>query len=417
MLAPVIPSAVAGGAGACFIFALPADSLRNRFAVTLPCLTTMDSQLKRIVVLGSTGSIGQQTLDIARAFQNKLQVTGLACGNNTGLFLKQVREFNPRLAYCAASVHLPAGVLRASMEEMAAYPQADMVIVATTGKAGLSPAIAALQAGKTVAIANKEILVMAGALLKQLAARHKAAILPVDSEHSAVWQCLQGEAPEISRLLLTASGGPFIGWPVEKLHGVTAAQALNHPTWKMGKKVTVDSATLFNKGLEVIEAHWLFNLPFDKIEVVIHRQSVVHSMVEFRDGSVKAQLSTPDMRLPIQYALFYPERMHNPGIQPLDFKKAHNLTFEPVDFAEYPCLKLAINAGKLGGTYPTVLCAADETAVNLFLNNSISFTEIATIIEKTLDMHRPVSNPGLEDILRSDKWACETALKAARKDI
>jgi len=417
MLAPVIPSAVAGGAGACFIFALPADSLRNRFAVTLPCLTTMDSQLKRIVVLGSTGSIGQQTLDIARAFQNKLQVTGLACGNNTGLFLKQVREFNPRLAYCAASVHLPAGVLRASMEEMAAYPQADMVIVATTGKAGLSPAIAALQAGKTVAIANKEILVMAGALLKQLAARHKAAILPVDSEHSAVWQCLQGEAPEISRLLLTASGGPFIGWPVEKLHGVTAAQALNHPTWKMGKKVTVDSATLFNKGLEVIEAHWLFNLPFDKIEVVIHRQSVVHSMVEFRDGSVKAQLSTPDMRLPIQYALFYPERMHNPGIQPLDFKKAHNLTFEPVDFAEYPCLKLAVNAGKLGGTYPTVLCAADETAVNLFLNNSISFTEIATIIEKTLDMHRPVSNPGLEDILRSDKWACETALKAARKDI
>jgi len=377
----------------------------------------MKNKVKNIVLLGSTGSIGQQTLDIVRVFQDKLRVTGLACGNNTGLFLQQVSEFNPKLTYCAAGARLPAGVVQTTMEEMATHPQADMVIVATTGKAGLAPAIAALKAGKTVAIANKEILVMAGALLKQIAAQHKGAILPVDSEHSAVWQCLQGEAPEISRLLLTASGGPFFGWPAEKLREVTAAQALKHPTWKMGKKVTVDSATLFNKGLEVIEAHWLFNLPFDKIEVVIHRQSIIHSMVEFRDGSVKAQLSTPDMHLPIQYALFYPERMHNPGIQPLDFKKAHNLTFEPVNFAEYPCLKLAVNAGKLGSTYPAVLCAADETAVELFLNNSISFTEIATIIEKTLDMHRPVSNPGLEDILRSDKWACETALKEARTDI
>jgi len=377
----------------------------------------MKSKFKNLVLLGSTGSIGQQTLDIVRAFRDKLRVTGLACGNNTSLFLKQVGEFNPELAYCAAGARLPAGVVQTTMEEMAAHPQADMVIVATTGKAGLAPAIAALKAGKTVAIANKEILVMAGALLKQIAAQHKGAILPVDSEHSAVWQCLQGEAPEISRLLLTASGGPFFGWPAEKLRKVTAAQALNHPTWKMGKKVTVDSATLFNKGLEVMEAHWLFNLPFDKIEVIIHRQSIVHSMVEFEDGSIKAQLSAPDMRLPIQYALFYPERMLNPGIQPLDFQKVHNLTFEPVNFAEYPCLKLAVNAGKLGGTYPAVLCAADETAVELFLNNSITFTEIATIIEKTLDMHRPVSNPGLDDILRSDKWAHETALKAARKEI
>ena len=191
----------------------------------------------------------------------------------------------------------------------------------------------------------------------------------------------------------------------------------NTPPGRWGKKVTIDSATLFNKGLEVIEAHWLFNMPYEKIEIIIHRQSIIHSMVEFRDGSVKAQLSTPDMHLPIQYALFYPDRMYNPGIKPLDFQAVHNLTFEPVNLADYPCLKLALHAGKLGDTYPAVLCAADETAVELFLNNSIAFTEIATIIEKTLDMHRPVSSPGLEDILRSDKWACETALKAARKDI
>ena len=377
----------------------------------------MKNKFKRLVVLGSTGSIGQQTLDIVRAFKDRLQVTGLACGNNTDLFLRQVEEFNPPLAHCRAGSLLPATVLQVSMEEMAAHPDVDMVIVATTGKAGLEPAISALRAGKTVAIANKEILVMAGALLKQLAVHYKGTILPVDSEHSAVWQCLQGEDPEISRLLLTASGGPFIGWPIEKLNKVTAAQSLNHPTWKMGRKVTVDSATLFNKGLEVLEARWLFNLPFEKIEVIIHRQSVIHSMVEFKDGSVKAQLSTPDMHLPIQYAIFYPERMHNPAIQPLDFKRVTSLTFEPLNYADYPCLKLALDAGKLGDTYPAVLCAADETAVELFLKNSIAFTEIATIIEKTLDMHRPVSSPGMEDILRSDQWACETALKAARKDI
>ena len=367
--------------------------------------------------MGSTGSIGQQTLDIVRVFKDKLHVTGLACGSNTELFRQQLGEFNPRLAYCADNSGLPSNVLQSTMEDMATHPDVDMVIVATTGKAGLMPALAALNAGKTVAIANKEILVMAGALLNQLATQCKGTILPIDSEHSAVWQCLQGEGPEISRLILTASGGPFIGWPAQRLLKVTAAQALNHPTWKMGKKVTVDSATLFNKGLEVIEAHWLFNLPFDKIEIITHRQSIIHSMVEFRDGSVKAQLSTPDMHLPIQYALFYPDRQYNPGIKPLDFREAHDLTFEPVKLTDYPCLKLALQAGKLGDTYPAVLCAADETAVGLFLKNSISFTEIATIIGRTLDMHKPVSNPGIEDILRSDRWACETALKAARKDI
>jgi len=376
----------------------------------------MKNKVKNIVVLGSTGSIGQQTLDIVRIFRDTLQVTGLACGNNTKLLLQQAREFKPLFAFCSAALKLPKGTAPVKMEEMAVHPDVDMVIVATTGKAGLKPAVAALRAGKTVAIANKEILVMAGALLKQLAARHGGTILPIDSEHSAVWQCLQGEGSGVSRLLLTASGGPFIGWPLKKLRRVTAAQALNHPTWKMGKKVTVDSATLFNKGLEVIEAHWLFGLPYKKIEVIIHRQSIIHSMVEFRDGSIKAQLSIPDMHLPIQYALFYPQRMPNPEIKAMDFSGRHNLTFEPVNYADYPCLKLALEAARLGDTYPAVLCAADETAVDLFLNNSIAFTEIATIIEKTLHLHRPVSNPGIEDIVRSDRWACDTALKQARKD-
>jgi len=377
----------------------------------------MQNKVKRLVLLGSTGSIGRQTLDIVRVFKDKLQVTGLACGNNTELFIQQVKEFKPQLACCAADLQLPAGITRVSMQEMASQADADVVIVATTGKVGLQPTMSALLEGKIVAIANKEILVMAGDLLKQLATRHGGAILPIDSEHSAIWQCLQGEDSDVSRLLLTASGGPFIGWPVKKLRRVTASQALNHPTWKMGKKVTVDSATLFNKGLEVIEAHWLFDLPYEKIEVIIHRQSIIHSMVEFKDGSIKAQLSIPDMHLPIQYAIFYPQRMVNPNIKPIDFSRMHNLTFEPVNYVDYPCFKLALEAIKLGDTYPAVLCAADETAVNLFLKNSIAFTEIATIIEKTLGMHSPVSNPGIEDILLSDGWACDMALKAARKEI
>ncbi|MEI6186146.1 MAG: 1-deoxy-D-xylulose-5-phosphate reductoisomerase [Dehalococcoidia bacterium] len=377
----------------------------------------MMNKVVGIALLGSTGSIGRQTLDIVRSFNTRFRIIGLACRKNSELFKQQVNEFKPDYICMETGTQPQGSPLYCTLEEMASLPGVDLLVIATTGKAGLKSAIAALKAGKTVAIANKEILVMAGELLITLAAQHNATILPIDSEHCAIWQCLQGENEPISRILLTASGGPFIGWPAEKLHKVTAAQALKHPTWQMGPKVTIDSATLFNKGLEVIEAHWLFNIPYNNIEILIHRQSIIHSMVEFRDGSVKAQLGTPDMHLPIQYALFYPERMYNPAIKPLDFKKALNFTFEPVDYAEYPCLKLAIDAGKLGDTYPAVLCAADETAVELFLNNSIAFTEIATIIAKTLDMHRPVSSPGLEDILRSDKWARETALKAARKDI
>jgi len=371
---------------------------------------------KKLAVLGSTGSIGQQPLDIVRKFRDEFEVVGLACGHNTVIFQQQVREFSPRLVHSDANITLPDHIRQATMEEIAAHPDIDTVVVATTGKAGLKPAISALKAGKTVAIANKEILVMAGELLVTLSAQHNATILPIDSEHCAIWQCLQGEDTPISRILLTASGGPFIDWPAHRLAKVTASDALKHPTWKMGRKVTIDSATLFNKGLEVIEARWLFNIPYEKIEILIHRQSIVHSMVEFQDGSVKAQLSFPDMHLPIQYALFYPQRVSNGSISKMDFSKSHTLTFEPVVYSDYPCLMMALESGRKGGTYPAVLCAADEVAVDLFLKNSIRFTEIATIIEKTLSIHKPIINPALDEIALSDTWARDTALKAARKE-
>jgi 1-deoxy-D-xylulose-5-phosphate reductoisomerase len=373
--------------------------------------------MKKLSILGSTGSIGQQTLDIVRKFPDKFAVVGIACGHNTALFIEQIKEFSPHLVHSLGNISLPNHIQRASMEEIAFRPDVHTVVVATTGKAGLRPTIAALKAGKTVAIANKEILVMAGELLVNLAYKHNATILPVDSEHCAIWQCLEGEDAPVSRILLTASGGPFIDWPADKLAKVTASDALKHPTWKMGPKVTIDSATLFNKGLEVMEAHWLFNVPYKKIEILIHRQSIIHSMVEFQDGSVKAQLSYPDMHLPIQYALFYPQRVSNDSISRIDFNKAHTLTFEPVVYDDYPCLKLALEASRKGGTYPAVLCAADEVAVDLFLKNSIRFTEIATIIEKTLSIHEPIIKPTLDEIVLSDTWAREAALKAARKEI
>ncbi len=376
----------------------------------------MVNPTKKLAILGSTGSIGQQTLDIVRNFRDEFEVYGLACGHNASLFIEQIKEFSPRLVYSIADISLPDSVQPATMEEMVAHPYVDTVVVATTGQAGLKPTIAALRAGKTVAIANKEILIMAGELLLSVADRHHATILPIDSEHCAIWQCLRGEDTPVSRILLTASGGPFIDWPPDRLARVKASDALKHPTWQMGPKVTIDSATLFNKGLEVMEAHWLFDVPYEKIEIIIHRQSIVHSMVEFQDGSVKAQLSYPDMHLPIQYALFYPQRVSNDGISRLDFKKSYTLTFEPVVYDDYPCLKLSLEAAKKGGTYPAVLCAADEVAVELFINNSIRFTEIATIIEKTLSIHEPIINPTLEDIVLSDTWARETALKAARKE-
>ena len=375
----------------------------------------MVNQVKKLAILGSTGSIGQQTLDIVRQFPERLSVVALACGTNTALLERQIKEFQPGFVFSGAGLSHTATAEMKTMEEIAAHPDVDVVVVATTGKAGLGPTVSALRAGKTVAIANKEILVMAGEAITEIAGQSGAHLLPIDSEHCAIWQCLQGEGHHIARLLLTASGGPFYGAPKKKLAGVTVAEALDHPTWKMGRKVTIDSATLFNKGLEVIEAHWLFNVPYDKIEIVIHRQSIVHSMIEFADGSIKAQLSTPDMHLPIQYALLYPGRTSNKELQRLSFTSMQTYTFEPVKLADFPCLELALEAAKKGGTYPAVLCAADEVAVDLFLNGRIKFTQIADIISGTMEMHKAVPHPSLEQVIEADRWATETAMRQAGK--
>jgi 1-deoxy-D-xylulose-5-phosphate reductoisomerase len=340
-----------------------------------------------------------------------LKVVALTGSKNLKLLEGQLREFQPKM-FCSsvkpdvdyAGEFLPA-------EEIASHPEVDFVIVATAGKSGLSPTLAALQAGKTVALASKEVLVMAGEIIVREASLRKAQILPIDSEHSAIWQCLRGEESKPQRLLLTASGGPFYRYSQSQLAEVTPEQALQHPVWRMGKKVTIDSATLMNKGLEVIEAHWLFSVSFDSIEIVIHPQSIVHSMVEFADGSLKAQLSWPDMRLPIQYALSYPRRWSNSELPRLDWHKINSLSFEAVDYDKFPCLKLAVEAGKSGGTYPAVLCAADEVAVELFLRRRIGFTDIAKIVQETLEQHRNISQPSLEEILAADDWARECAAR------
>lgn len=364
--------------------------------------------MKRIAVLGSTGSIGQQTLDVVRALP-QYRVVGLAAGKNADILAKQVAEFKP--AFVFSEKPFP-GCQPLSITEIAAHPDVDLVVIATSGKAGLAPVLAAIQAGKTIALANKESLVMAGEIVIAGAKKNRARILPVDSEHSAIWQCLEGETQKPSRIILTASGGPFRRFTLEQLKTVTVEQALNHPSWKMGKKVTVDSATLMNKGLEVIEARWLFDMPYESISVIVHPQSIIHSMVEFVDGSVKAQLSPPDMRLPIQYALTYPERRANDSLPKMDWAQFRNITFEPPDYDVFPCLKLAIEAGKRGGTYPTVLCAADEVAVELFLTKRVKFTDIPRLVQTALEEHRNVGRPSLEEILAADAWAREAVYKS-----
>ncbi|NWF78343.1 MAG: 1-deoxy-D-xylulose-5-phosphate reductoisomerase [Chloroflexi bacterium] len=371
----------------------------------------MGDNIRKIAILGSTGSIGRQALDVIRAFPDKLKVVALAANKNARLLEAQLKQFQPRMFCSSAKADIDYGGEFLSMEDIASHPEVDLVIVATAGKAGLSPTLAALRAGRTVALASKEVLVMAGEIVIREASLHKAQILPIDSEHSAIWQCLQGEEDKPRRLFLTASGGPFYRYSQSQLAEVTPEQALQHPVWKMGRKVTIDSGTLMNKGLEVIEAHWLFSFPFDGIEILIHPQSIVHSLVEFMDGSLKAQLSWPDMRLPIQYALSYPRRWPNPKLPYLDWNKIDSLNFEPADYNRFPCPKLAREAGKLGGTYPAVLCAADEVAVELFLNRRISFTDIAKIVQKTLDQHQNIAKPSLEEILAADAWARECATR------
>ncbi len=368
--------------------------------------------MKKIAILGSTGSIGQQALNVIRAHNARFRVVGLAGGKNLKLLEKQIKEFQPEMFYSSVKPDFAYKGEFLSMEEIASHPEIDLVIIATSGKAGLSPTLAALKVGKTVALANKEVLVMAGELITREASFHQTQILPVDSEHSAIWQCLRGEESNPRRVFLTASGGPFYHYSQPQLSKVTVEQALHHPTWKMGKKVTIDSATLVNKGLEAIEAHWLFALPLDSIEILIHPQSIVHSIVEFVDGSIKAQLSFPDMRLPIQYALCYPERLPSPELPHLELSKIQCLNFEPADQNRFPCLKLAMGAGRQGGTYPAVLCAADEVAVELFLNRRISFIDIAKIVQETLEQHKSIAQPSLEEILAADAWAREYARRS-----
>jgi len=380
----------------------------------------MDTSIKRLAVLGSTGSIGRQTLDIARAFPDRLRIVGLAAGTNANLLSKQVEEFKPDLI--AIDSKKDQDQLKrlnceiATAEEIAAHPDVDLVVIAISGMAGLKPTLAAIKYKKQIALATKEVLVAAGAIVTAEAKKHGVRIMPIDSEPSAIWQCLQGEGKSVRRLILTASGGPFRKISTNVMKHVTPQQALAHPTWNMGPKVTVDSATLMNKGFEAIELSWLFHAPIDDIDVVIHPQSIIHSMVEFVDGSVKAQLSIPDMRFPIQYAIFYPERMPNEALPCIDFLNIRSkpygnaLTFEKPNIDKFPCLELAFEASRKGGTYPSVLSAADEVAVDRFLKGQIRFTDIPRIVSKALDGHRGISKPSLDDILAADAWARERAL-------
>jgi len=380
----------------------------------------MGNTVRRVAVLGSTGSIGRQTLEVVRALPHRFRIIGLAAGKNTDLLAKQINEFKPRFVYYqdrTIQARLPKGDYQLlSLEDIASHPAVDTVVMATSGKWGLSPTLAAVKAGKNVALANKESLVMAGKIITNEAELNGAQIMPVDSEHSAIWQCLNGETQKATQLILTASGGPFHHYSSAQLNKVTAEQALRHPSWQMGRKVTIDSATLMNKGLEVIEAHWLFDMPFDSIKVLIHPQSIIHSMVEFIDGSIKAQLGYPDMRLPIQYALSYPERLPNPQLPRLNWETIKNLTFEQPDLDTFPCLKLAIEAGRKGGTYPTVLCAADEVAVELFLSQRIKFIDIAKLVEQALEEHQSIAHPTLEEIMAADNWARERVMQLVGGD-
>ena len=374
----------------------------------------------RLAVLGCTGSIGRQTLEVVRALPGRFNVVGLAGGSNTALLKKQAEEFSPQFVYYwdkkAGTVFEDCQFL--TMEEMAAHPDVDMVVIATPGGFGLDPTLAAVRAGKDIALANKESLVSAGQIIMAEAKANGTRIIPVDSEHSAIWQCLEGEKTPPAKIILTASGGPFRGYTTEQLKKVTAGQALKHPSWRMGEKVTIDSATLMNKGLEVIEAHWLFNIPFENISVLIHPQSIIHSIVEFTDGSEKAQLGCPDMRLPIQYALTYPERLPNAQLPRLDWDTISRLDFERPDMDSFSCLKLAIEAGSRGGTSPTVLCAADEVAVELFLSNRINFNDIAKLVQQVLKQHETIfiEKPTMKDINTADAWAIDKAIRLGLED-
>ena len=372
--------------------------------------------MKRVILLGSSGSIGESTCKVARALPDKMKIVGLGVAKSTERLLEQAKEFgvkalavsDPQAAEKVKS-KLPAGAKffpgAEGLARMVEETDADMVLVAIVGTAGLAPALAALRSGKDLAVASKEILVLAGSAVMAEAKKRKRQVLPVDSEHNAIFQCLQGaNEKEVRKVILTASGGPFRQSRAAELEKVTVAQALKHPTWSMGKKITIDSATMFNKGLEMIEAHWLFGLPMKQVEVVVHPQSIVHSMVEFIDGSVLAQLSVTDMCFPIQYAVTFPERMPS-GLPPLDLAKLGSLTFEAPDEKRFPALRLAREAGEAGGTLPGVFNAANEVAVEAFLAEQISFPRIWGMVEEVMQKHSTLSSPDLEAIIQADRWA------------
>lgn len=384
---------------------------------------------KRIALLGSTGSIGRQTLDVVRRFPDHFQVVVLAARSNVELLTQQVQEFKPSLVTCLAEtpeiealarVALPGVIIgEQGLLEVATYADVDIVVAATSGLMGLKPVLAAIGAGKAVALANKETLVMAGHLVMRAAQRANVPIFPIDSEHSAIWQCLRGESlSEINRLLLTASGGPFRMAEPEQLRSVTVEQALAHPTWRMGPKITIDSATLMNKALEVIEAHWLFDVPYERIDVVIHPESIIHSMVEFIDSSIKMQASLPSMHLPIMNALAYPARLPTSDtdfIGELNWSEVAQLNFDALDLSRFPCFRLAIEAGRSGGTYPCALVGADEEAVDLFLHKQIGFLEIAELIDAVLEQHHSVEQPDVATALEACAWARRTVRELAYK--
>jgi 1-deoxy-D-xylulose-5-phosphate reductoisomerase len=383
----------------------------------------MTSFPRRIALLGSTGSIGRQTLDVVRCYPEHFRVVALAARSNISLLAQQAQEFSPAMTACfaetpeleiAAREALPNVIFgEQGLLDVATHPDVDIVVAATSGLMGLTPTLAAIKAGKAVALANKETLVMAGHLVMQAVQETGVSILPIDSEHSAIWQCLRGEnASEIHRLILTASGGPFRQATDAQLRSVTVQQALAHPTWLMGPKITIDSATLMNKGLEVLEAHWLFGIPYDRIHVVVHPESIIHSMIEFVDGSLKMQASLPSMHLPIQYALSYPNRLDTSGtglVRELQWAEVLRLNFETLDITRFPCFRLALEAARQGGTYPSVLVGADEEAVALFLAGKIGFLEIAKLIEGVMERHHPVLQTDMPAILEASSWARRTA--------
>ena len=372
--------------------------------------------MKKIAILGPTGSIGTQTLDVIRAHSDELEVVALAAGSNKERLKEQIREFHPELVslsdekkaqelkeeLAGEAVEVVCGM--DGLIEVAGIDSADVVVTAVVGMMGILPTMEAIRKGKDIALANKETLVTAGHLIIPMAREYGVSILPVDSEHSAIFQCLQGEPKKaLDKILLTASGGPFRGKSAEFLETVTLEDALNHPNWSMGPKITIDSSTMVNKGLEVMEAKWLFGVDYSQIEVVIQPQSIIHSMVQYIDGAVIAQLGTPDMRVPIEYALFYPERRSLPGDR-LDFSKLSQITFEKPDYKVFRGLSLAIEAGKTGGTMPTVFNAATERAVAKFLKGEIKYTDIVRSIEKCMDAHKVSAHPDLEEILATEQW-------------